>query len=182
MDAKALEEPNAGMGEFVFLDNTRYDFRDEKLTVLGGTLFNLPRKEIRGCIDDYYRRYIHINGWGPREHFEAHKATRRWLLHTSTDVENEDPERVVIILTHYSPTRHYASVSVRNPGFLHTTDLKWLNRFMSRNVRLWAFGSTHFNCDFVDWETDRRFYSNQGQLLGECEPFSVEKTIDVPTT
>lgn len=181
MDVKASKEFGTGMGEFVFLDNTRYDFKDKRLTVLGGTLFNLPRKDLRDYIDDYYRRFIRIDGWGTRQHFEAHKRTRRWLLRTSSSIENEDPQRAVIILTHYSPTRHHAAISLTNPGYRHSTDLKWLNRFMSRNVRLWAFGSTHYNCDFVDYDTDRRFYSNQKELHGLCEAFNVEKFVDIPT-
>ncbi|KAI0828076.1 hypothetical protein F5Y06DRAFT_226142 [Hypoxylon sp. FL0890] len=178
MDAKALAESNTGIGEFVFLDNSRYDLKDEKVTLLGGTLFNLPHKGLRQSIVDYYTRYMRIGGWGAEQHFQAHKDTCKWLLHESSDIEKEDSQRAIIILSHYCPTRNWAALGT-SVMYRFTTDRKWLHRFMTQNVKLWAFGSTHYNCDFIDFDNGKRFYSNQKGFPGEINDFQVTKVVDI---
>ncbi|KAI1142133.1 hypothetical protein F5Y05DRAFT_409281 [Hypoxylon sp. FL0543] len=178
MAAKASKEGEREMGEFVFLDNSRYDFRHEKVTVLGGTLFSLPRKDHRDSMREYYKDFMRIDGWDANQHFAAHKATCSWLLHTSTAIENEDPDRAIIILTHYCPSVK-KQVLGTSTMYHFATDRKWLHRFMTDNVKLWAFGSTHNNCDYTDYDNGTRFYSNQRGFPGECEDFKISKTVEV---
>ncbi|KAI1412182.1 hypothetical protein F5Y13DRAFT_163824 [Hypoxylon sp. FL1857] len=180
MDAKA-SEPNAGVGEFVFLDDSRYDFVDEKVTVLGATLFSLPHKLLRPDIDEFYTNVIQAGSWGSQQHFAAHRVSRKWLLHTTSDIEKEDSGRAVIILTHFCPTREHIAVG-RAYDYRYTTNLGLLNTIMSRNVKLWAFGSTHYNCDYLDMKLHRRFYSNQRGRIRECAGFKAWKVVEVTPT
>ncbi|RYP46801.1 hypothetical protein DL768_007043 [Monosporascus sp. mg162] len=46
-------------------------------------------------------------------------------------------------------------------------------------VKVWAFGHTYFNCDFVD-EAGRRAYSNQrGCYFAQVSGFDAEKVVEV---
>jgi uncharacterized protein (DUF779 family) len=49
-------------------------------------------------------------------------------------------------------------------------------------VKLWAFGHTHFNCDFVDGRSGKRVLTNQrGYARSQSEGFDVEKVVKIDT-
>ncbi|KAI0117749.1 Ser/Thr protein phosphatase superfamily [Nemania sp. FL0031] len=136
------------IGEFVLLDRTRYDIPasgnggDTGVTILGTTLFSrvLPEsaQDVSFGVLDFYK----IGNWTVEEH------TARQV-----DALNSEGKKVVIF-THYSPTvddratdpiHHNSKIQ---QGFV--TDLREEQCWKSKNVKLWAFGHTHFNCDFMD--------------------------------
>ena len=62
------------------------------------------------------------------------------------------------------------------------TDLSDQICWTSANVRLWAFGHTHFNCDFEDLGTKKRVAANQkGYRRSELETFDASKVVKVET-
>lgn len=56
--------------------------------------------------------------------------------------------------------------------------------FKSAHVKVWAFGHTHFNCDFVVDRADAggplRLVTNQrAYYFAQAEGFDAEKTVDI---
>jgi hypothetical protein len=62
------------------------------------------------------------------------------------------------------------------------TDLSKEPCWISPSVKLWAFGHTHFNCDFIDPETGKRVLANQrGCRRSEADGFEPEKVVVIAT-
>ncbi|KAI0550428.1 hypothetical protein F4679DRAFT_543260 [Xylaria curta] len=153
-------------GEFILLDQTRYDFlpsgpegdvaSEARLTILGCTLFSrvLPAQadDTSVFLQDHTAR------------FEEELA---WLNTQVTAIEEQGGNRKVVILTHYSPSLDERAVDPRHrnsriqAGF--ATDLSGEVCFRSSMmVGFWVFGHTHFNCDFVhDGLARTRLLTNQ---------------------
>ncbi|KAI1807134.1 hypothetical protein F4811DRAFT_559928 [Daldinia bambusicola] len=180
------EDPD--WGEFVFLDNSRYDLADENVSILGATMFTDPPHDKIIPVNGFYQYEPPISGWSSQKHSEAHRETVEYLSREVNLIKQEDPERIVIILTHHSPT---LSPRAMGPGFTiydggarcwHATNLRnqhpWAE---AENVRLWAFGSTHYNCDYIKSDTGMRVYSNQRGYTDfeECRDFDVQATVDI---
>lgn len=74
--------------------------------------------------------------------------------------------------------RHLEDVKEVRSAFV--TDLSNQFCWRSKNVVLWGFGHTHFNCDFVDLDTKRRIVANQkGYRRSESDTFDVAKVVTV---
>ncbi|UNI23911.1 hypothetical protein JDV02_009702 [Purpureocillium takamizusanense] len=103
--------------------------------------------------------------------------------------------RRILILTHHSPT---SDPRANNPEHLDdprgvqtafVTDLRGQPCWRSRGgggggsgsaVAAWAFGHTHFNCDFVDEVTGTRVVANQrGYGREDAYDFDAEKVIEI---
>ncbi|KJZ73959.1 hypothetical protein HIM_06627 [Hirsutella minnesotensis 3608] len=153
------------LGEFVLLDRTAYP--ESKRTVGKG-------------LNDFYK----IDDWDVAAHNEAHVRDLAWL--NAQVAELEQARTSVAILTHWSPTRDPVAVepihvfSDINSGF--STDLHKQLCFTSASVKLWAFGHTHYNCDFTV-ERDGsagplRLLTNQrGYSFQQSQGFDPEKTV-----
>lgn len=175
-------------GKLVLLDQTRYDI-SPTLTVLGCTLFSRidPAQEERVSfgLNDFY----HIRDWTTESHQEAHVADVAWLNNEVTSISTSEPDRKIIVLTHYCPSTQQSVVDPRHEnspissGFM--TDLSDEECWRCDNVRLWAFGHTHFNCDFQDTVTGKknkkkRVVANQrGYYFAQSAGFDSEKVIDL---
>jgi len=62
----------------------------------------------------------------------------------------------------------------------NVTDLSDQICWTSADVRLWAFGHTHCNCDFEDLGTKKRVVANQkGYCRSELETFDASKVVKV---
>ncbi|PHH58400.1 hypothetical protein CDD81_6297 [Ophiocordyceps australis] len=133
-------------------------------------------------LNDFYQ----IDGWDIKAHNEAHARDLAWL--NSQVAELEQTDNKIVILTHWSPTRHVNAVEPKHAispiisGF--STDLSEEDCFKSPSVKLWAFGHTHYNCDF---EVDRgqgaatlRLLANQrGYYFAQSDGFNEEKTVEL---
>jgi hypothetical protein len=174
------------MGEFVVLDRTRYDIPtlakdgDPGLAILGSTLFSrVPsesRRVVSGGIQDFYM----IGNWTVEEHSSRFEEELAWLNTQVEALSKED--RNIAIFTHYSPTTDDRAIdpkyynSERQSGF--ATDLKEELCWKSQNVKLWAFGHTPFNCDFVD--SYKRVLAHQrGYYFRQADAFDVEKVVKI---
>ncbi|KAF8537236.1 ser/Thr protein phosphatase [Trichophaea hybrida] len=136
-----------GKGEFIFMTCRRYDIPDTGYTVLGCTLFSridpLNEEDVSSGVNDFY----HISGWDTASHNAAHISDLDWLNSEVTLAEQEGRE--VVILTHHSPS---ISKAANNPVHVGSkiqsafaSDLSKEACWMSRRVRLWAWGHTHWN-------------------------------------
>ncbi|KAJ5711825.1 hypothetical protein N7488_005981 [Penicillium malachiteum] len=129
-------------GTFVFLDQTRFDL-SPSITILGCTLFSRVADQY---LDD---------------HTAAYKADLKWLNDQVTQITSEEPQRNIIIFTHHSPLGGDPRVAdprhVNSPissGF--ATDLSMEECWKNPNVRLWAYGDTHYNVELVDETTGKK--------------------------
>ncbi|KAI1174059.1 Ser/Thr protein phosphatase superfamily [Nemania sp. FL0916] len=92
-------------------------------------------------------------------------------------------ETVVVVLTHFSPTRDVRASDPQHRASRITsafaTDLRDATCWRSPAVKLWAFGHTHYNCDFVDDDTGMRVVANQRGYYGsQVQPFA-DKVVEI---
>lgn len=171
------------LGKLVILDQTRHDI-SSNVTILGCTLFSNISKEqtemIGFGLDDFY----HIADWTVDDHQKAHLSDLAWLNEQVASISTSEPDRKIIVLTHYCPTVNEKATDPRHAtsrissGFMSdlSSELCW----QSTAVKVWAFGHTHFNCDYQDEQNRKRVISNQrGYYFGQAEGFDMEKVVAV---
>jgi hypothetical protein len=168
------------IGKFVFLDQTRHDL-SEKLTILGCTLFSKVTHDQEDAVAARLVDFKDILRWTVDDHNLAHQSDLRWLNEQVARVEREEPERKIIIFTHHSPCgdprannpKHQGSEV--SSGFV--TDLRDEGCWKSLAVRMWAFGHTHYNCDFEEEVTGKAVLANQkGYLMMPQKTFNMKAT------
>lgn len=185
----------SSIGHFVFLDQTRYDFRSVAnvgVTILGCTLFSQVVPEQAREVVNRFVDFKDLIEWEVGDHSDCHQADLQWLNNEVEKISEEDPERDIVILTHYSPSIDKRTKNPRykkstvDSGFM--TDLSGQTCWKRSNVKLWAFGHTHYNFDFKDEETGKRVVANQKGYYPKLPssktgaggiPFDVGRTYDV---
>ena len=179
--------PGPTMGRFIFLDQTRFDLTDS-MTVLGCTLFSRISNDQRESVALFCSDFSEIEDWTIDTHNSAHQADVAWLNSQINNIARHEPHRNIVVFTHHSPTmleaandpRQLQDVAQVRSAFV--TDLSDHVCWTSANVRLWAFGHTHFNCDFEDLGTNKRVVANQkGYRRTELDTFDVSKVVRVET-
>ena len=164
------QHPGAGaapsIGQFVLLNRRRFDICDA-VSVLGCTLFSNIAASQRGTVSLFVSDFSAISGWTVDAHNAAHRADLEWLNNQVESISRDEPRRTIVILTHHSPT---CLPNANDPEHLEdsrgvstafTTDLACETCWTSSSVGVWAFGHTHYNCDFVDSATGKRVVANQ---------------------
>ncbi|KAK3209949.1 hypothetical protein GRF29_44g1146083 [Pseudopithomyces chartarum] len=130
-------------------------------------------------LNDFY----HIENWTVEEHVQKHQSKLRWL---NTEVQKliETSDRKIIIVSHYSPTNDARAIDPRHQssnissGFM--TDLSQETCLSSERVAVWAFGHTHFNCDFDYEASQTRIVTNQrGYYFSQSSGFDPGKTVEL---
>lgn len=171
------------LGKFVILDQTRYDISSD-ITILGCTLFSKIFKEQIENVNFGLNDFYHIDDWTVDDHQKAHMSDLAWLNEQLASISASEPDRTVIVLTHYSPTTNEKTIDPRHAtsrissGFM--TDLTSEPCWQNAAVKVWAFGHTHFNCDYEDGEHWKRAISNQrGYYFAQAEGFDIEKVVEV---
>jgi hypothetical protein len=156
----------SNLGAFVFLNRTRFDL-SENVTVLGCTLFSSIAKEQTKSVSQFVSDFTEIQDWNVALHNRAHQRDLDWLNNQVSTITKEKNHREIVIFTHYSPTRlaeandprHLKDASEIISAFV--TDLSGNVCWKSSLVRIWAFGHTHFNCNFRDPITGKMVVTNQ---------------------
>ncbi|KAI0378372.1 Metallo-dependent phosphatase-like protein [Hypomontagnella monticulosa] len=186
---RAFEEAvrgNASIGDFVLLDRTSFRLPGSNTVILGCSLFSHVPKESHETVSFGLNDFFHTGDWDVDAHNEAHRRDLAWLNDEVAALEHADAE--IIILTHWSPTRDVRAVDSRHAQSPITsafsTDLSQEVCFKSPKTKIWAFGHTHFNCDF---EMDRgadaqplRIVANQrGYYFSQATGFDAEKVLEV---
>lgn len=171
------------LGKLVLLDQTRYDI-SPTFTILGCTLFSCITEEQMESVNFGLNDFYHIRDWSIEAHQKAHVADLSWLNREIDWISRLEPDRKVIILTHYCPSTHAEVVDPKHSesklssGFM--TDLSNEPCWQREIVTLWAFGHTHFNCDFRDLTTWKRVVSNQrGYYFSQSTGFNAEKVVEL---
>jgi hypothetical protein len=161
---------NAEFGQrFHFMNRRRVDI-NEHITILGCTLWThvppLHAQAVASALTDFHEKKG-ISERSLDDHNADHRTDLAWLNAAVSRIENTEPQREVLVLTHHSPTtdsrandKRFAEDRPLNSGF--RTDLSREICWMSGRVKVWAFGHTHFSCQFVDEGGDR-----EGQKRGK---------------
>lgn len=172
------------LGDFILLDREVYRLPGSNVSVLGCSLFSRVPAESEGVVsfgvNDFYRIG---DGWDVERHNDAHGRDLTWL----NAVVEAEGGRDMVVLTHWSPSVDGRAVDPRHAdsriGSAFATDLSGEACFRHGGVKVWAFGHTHYNCDFVvEREEARplRLVANQrGYYFAQAEGFDVDKTVDI---
>jgi len=153
-------------GEFIFLDQTRYDLTDD-VTILGCTLWSHIPQTASEIVGRSLKDFKTIHQWSIESHNSAHTADAAWLDRECAKIRAEEPGRRIVIFTHHAPAVYGTSPpehqnSPISSGF--ATDMT-VRSCWGYPVSLWAFGHTHFSCDFV--RDNVRIVSNQRGYEGK---------------
>ncbi|KAF1976762.1 hypothetical protein BU23DRAFT_427229, partial [Bimuria novae-zelandiae CBS 107.79] len=141
-----------GPGRFFFMSRRRVDI-SPRLTLLGCTLWShISAAQTPLCarkLMDFHPGYG-IRGRSIAQHNADHAVDLVWLNSQISTISNEEPEREVVVLTHHCPTVGPRAASPRHKGSAvseaFATDLRTEACWKSGNVRIWAWGHTHFDC------------------------------------
>lgn len=170
-------------GELIILDKVRYDI-SSTVTILGCTLFSRVTDDQIERVNFGMNDFYHIENWSIGAHQETHRVDLDWLNNEVESIARMEPHRKVIVFTHYCPSTQEKVVDPKHAssklssGFM--TNLSSEVCWKSEVVKLWAFGHTHYNCDFQDPTTGKRVFSNQrGYYFSQSTGFDGEKVIQV---
>jgi hypothetical protein len=180
---------DTSLGKFVLLDHAAFRIPDSSrnIIMLGCSLFSFVPPEYEQHVSIGLNDFSNIGGWTVKAHNAAHKRSLEWLNARVAKLEQENDVEIVI-LTHWSPSQDPRAVEARYRGSPITsafsTDLAGERCFRSGKVKLWAFGHTHYNVDFL-FERDGaagplRLLANQrGSYFAQAKSFDVEKAVEL---
>lgn len=157
------------IAKFVFLDQGRWDV-NESLTILGCTLFSNVFRCQAVDVGKRVKDFRNIRDWTVDMHVSEHRADLQWLNDQVSHISRTEAHRKIAILSHYSPASDKRAVKPQHidspvsSGFM--TDLSQELCGASDSVVFWAFGHTHYNCDFVN-ERGMRIVANQRGYASE---------------
>jgi Calcineurin-like phosphoesterase len=170
-------------GQLILLNRTRYDL-SPSVTILGCTLFSRVTEAQTEMVSFGLNDFYYIKDWTIETHREAHLADLAWLNGEIDSISRSEPERSIVVLTHYCPLTDDKVVDPKHrdskisSGFM--SDLSSEPCWTREAVKLWAFGHTHFNSDFVDPPSGKRVLSNQmGYYFAQSDGFDVAKVVGV---
>ncbi|KAI9904933.1 hypothetical protein N3K66_001462 [Trichothecium roseum] len=143
---------DASLGEFVVMDRGAYHVPGTGTLILGCSLFSRVTDGQRGTVETSIRDFWEISDWDVDAHNEAHGRDLAWLNGRVAEAEGDPGVRDVVLATHWSPSAEPRAADPRHArspiGSGFATDLSGQACFAAAKVRLWAFGHTHYNCDF----------------------------------
>ncbi|KAI6857646.1 hypothetical protein KC343_g7685 [Hortaea werneckii] len=177
---------NDSLGEFVFMNRRVYEIPDSGVTLLGCSLFSFVPSESAMAVEMRMNDFYSTHDWDVAQHNAAHAQDLEWL---NDQVASETTaNNTIMILTHWSPTTDPRSLDPKhlgkdNPiGCAFSTDLSGQKCFESEKVRVWAFGHTHYNCNFEIERGERaplKVITNQrGYYFSQAAGFDEEKVVD----
>ena len=141
---------------FHVMNRTRIDI-SPTLTLLGCTLWSsVPQpaqREVAAALKDFDEKHG-IWDRSVLDHNADHAADVSWLNNTIAAIETDESEREIIVLTHHCPTTDPRANSKRFPperpmNSAFRTDVSAEKCWTSPNVKVWAYGHTHFSCQFI---------------------------------
>jgi hypothetical protein len=148
------------MGDLIFLDRTRYDMSN-RLTILGCTLWSHVSPEAEINVKQQLNDFYQVKDWTLEKYLRAHAEDVAWLNSQIQMIREAEPHRDVVIFSHHAPTMRLTSAPWYDDSDVRTafsTEMT-VQPCWAKPLKLWAFGHTHWNCDF---EKDGvRIVSNQ---------------------
>ncbi|KAF9467549.1 Ser/Thr protein phosphatase superfamily protein [Collybia nuda] len=154
IEAFALHNPGSSVGEFIFLKRKRYDLT--------------PTVTVLGCmpvlITSQHTTYMSL-----------HQEDVDWLAASIRDIRVNEAERRVVVLSHHALTikgigdPKYIGGPTNSAFATELTGQLWWGPPMI----VWAFGHTHWNCDFerngVRVVSNQRGYGDGGTGFSESK-------------
>lgn len=182
-DISRRRAQETGLGKFIFLDRTRYDIADD-VTVLGCTLHSKVPEAQAEMVSFRLNDFYDISDWTVEDHCEAHDADTRWLNGQIAQIADSKPHQKIVVFTHHSPTVDSEACDPAHANSpissAFSTDLSNETCWERPQVRLWAFGHTHYNCDYTEQRTGKRVMANQrGYYFAQAAGFDPEKVLYV---
>ncbi|PGG95218.1 hypothetical protein AJ79_10184 [Helicocarpus griseus UAMH5409] len=171
------------LGKFVLLDQTRCDI-SPSVSILGCTLYSHVPPEQTESVSFGVQDFYNIEDWSIDDHRAAHSADLAWLNTRVESISRLEPDRKIVIFTHHSPCIDERTIDPRHAGSNRSSgfmsDLSKEACWTSKNVKIWAYGHTHFNCDFEDSATGKRVVANQrGYYFSQSSGFGEGKIIQL---
>jgi hypothetical protein len=143
-------------GKLTVLHRRRVDIGD--VTLLGCTLHSKLDPEQVHRITMGLNDFALVGEWGPAEYMREHEADLMWL---KAELEEVEEGRRVIVATHHAPaTRGTSNPAYDSSPFRSAFATELVGDVAPGRVKVWAFGHTHWCCDFV--EGGVRVVANQG--------------------
>ncbi|KAK4147098.1 Metallo-dependent phosphatase-like protein [Dichotomopilus funicola] len=204
----ASEGSGSGSGEFILMDRTAFRISEsttvienptgvKAVVVLGCSLFSHVPVHQEMAVSIGLNDFFHTDEghWDVAAHNAAHARDLAWLNEQVAALEREAETSGpldIVILSHWSPTRDVRAADPKHgtdspiaSGF--STDLSRERCFSSSRVKVWAFGHTHYNCDFfveraasgVEGMPLRLVANQRGYYFNQADGFDGEKTIEV---
>jgi hypothetical protein len=152
----------------IILNRRRYDING-KITILGCTLWSRILDEQLSNANNILTDFNPIRGiqqWDPTKHLEEHARDLEWLNAEVAQIEQSEPHRQILVLTHHSPTYDPRANNPRHKGSTvssgFVTDLSQEPCWISPLVKSWAFGHTHYSFSYREEATGKLVIANQG--------------------
>ncbi|EAU92485.1 Ser/Thr protein phosphatase superfamily protein [Coprinopsis cinerea okayama7 len=165
-------------GEFIFLNRKRYDLSPD-ITILGCTLWSRLNPDDLDILSWSLTDFKRIEGFTPEKYQAAHEQDREWLRNTIESIRKEEGHRRIVVFTHHAPTIE----GTGDPKFLggptnsaFATELT-KEEWWGPPISLWAFGHTHFSCDFERGGV--RVVSNQRGYKEGAKDFEQVKVLSI---
>ncbi|ROT39718.1 hypothetical protein SODALDRAFT_339161 [Sodiomyces alkalinus F11] len=149
--AKKLENEPLLDGKLTLLHRTRSDVDHGQtvVSVLGCTLWSRIRDDAADQVRSKVKDFQSIQGWTVERHNAEHEADVQWLKNEIGLIARDEPNNVVIVITHHAPAIQEAS----RPEYMASpitgafaTDL--LPSGDWGRVEYWIYGHTHFSTEF----------------------------------
>ncbi|KAI0061039.1 Ser/Thr protein phosphatase protein [Artomyces pyxidatus] len=167
---------DASLGTFVYLNRTRYDI-SPTLTILGCTLWSALDPADLDILSWSLTDFRRIDAFDPAAYATLHAADVAWLNAAVAAVE---PGREVVVFTHHAPTK----AGTGDPKFdgaptnsAFATELTADACWESGKIKMWAFGHTHWCCDFE--RKGVRVYANQRGYGQGREEYDAGRVLDL---
>lgn len=185
-DFEQAVRENASLGEFVLLDRAVFRLPYSNIAILGCSLFSSIPPENHMAVSLGINDFFQTNDWDVDTHNKAHKRDLAWLNAQVAELGQTDVK--IMIFSHWSPSRDARAIDPRHAASPITsafaTELSGEVCFQSDKVKVWAFGHTHYNCDFtVPREGNAgslRLLANQrGYYFSQAKGYSGEKTVEL---
>lgn len=179
---------DASLGQFVLLDRKQFQVPDTNVVILGCSLFSYVPQNMHFNVSLGLNDFYQIADWDVDMHNEAHKRDVAWLNEKVAALGQTDAK--IMILSHWSPTQDPRAIEPAHIGSPITsgfsTDLSEEACFKSPKVRVWAFGHTHYNCDFEierggNGGTLRLLANQRGYYFDQAENYDGEKLVELLT-
>ncbi|CAN8096291.1 unnamed protein product [Discula destructiva] len=180
---EVIQKDSSLSGEFILLDRTTYLVPDTTFAVVGCSLFSAVPSTSAMDVEMGLNDFFQTADWNITRHNDAHERDLAWL---NTEVDKLGVDKIVIV-SHWSPSRDARAMQLQHAGSRITagfsTDLSHEPCYINPKVKIWAFGHTHYNCDFmVERESGHalRLLANQrGYYFAQADGFDGTKTVEV---
>jgi len=166
--AAAAELEEALDGKLTVLHRRRVDIGD--VTILGCTLHSALDPAATWRIAMGLNDFHVVKEWGPKEYMREHTLDLAWLRE---ELEKVEEGRTVIVATHHAPLMLGTSDPMfddslfRSAFSTNVLGAGWSEWKGGEKVKIWAFGHTHWSCDFVEEKSGVRIVANQGGYARE---------------